>query len=147
MDISNTLTYNNLIIPILDINSNNSISGWSISKKKYTTEKIISTTPNKVNTYYIVNGIKFHINSELLIRINDVIESVFVKDLYDDFINNKAISVLNYQLEDVLITDFRFEEMVSVRNRCTFLNVIVYGNSIYLPYSEYSILIRGALFV
>ena len=62
-------------------------------------------------------------------------------------INNKAISVLNYQLEDVLITDFRFEEMVSVRNRCTFLNVIVYGNGIYLPYSEYSILIRGALFV
>jgi hypothetical protein len=147
MDISNTLTYNNLIIPILDINSNNSISGWSLNKKKYTTEKIISCNLTKMDTYYIINGIKFHINAEVLIKVDDEIKSVFVKDLYDEFINNKIVSVLNYQLEDVLITDFTFEERTSVRNRCTFLNIIVYGNTIYLPYSKYSILIRGALFI
>jgi hypothetical protein len=147
MDITNILNYNNLTISILDIPSNNSISGWSILKKKYSTEKIISVTPTKVNTYYILNGIKFHVSSEVLIKVNGDIQSVFVKDLYDEFINNKAISILNYQLEDILITDFIFEERTSVRNNCTFLNIIVYGNGIYLPYSEYSILIRGALFV
>ena len=147
MDISNILTYNNLTIPILDINSNNCISGWSLNKKKYTTEKIISCIPTKVDTYYIVNGIKFHINSEVLIKVDGEIQSIFLKDVYDEFINNKAVSVLNYQLEDVLITDFIFEERTSVRNRCIFLNVNVNGNNVYLPYSEYSILIRGALFV
>jgi hypothetical protein len=147
MDITNILTYDNLSISILDIASNNTISGWSLNKKKYTTEKIISCNPTKVDTYYIVNGIKFYINAEVLIKVDDEIKSAFVKDLYDEFINNKTISVLNYQLEDVLITDFIFEERTSVKNRCTFLNVIVYGNTIYLPYSKYSILIRGALFI
>jgi hypothetical protein len=147
MDITNTLTYNDLTIPILDINYNNSISGWSLNKKKYITEKIISYNQTKVDTYYIVNGIKFHINAEVLIKVDDEIHSIFLKDLYDEFINNKAVSILDYQLKDVLITDFIFEERTSVRNRCTFLNVIVYGNNVYLPYSEYSILIRGALFV
>jgi hypothetical protein len=147
MDITNTLTYNNLTIPILDINYNKSISGWSLNKKKYTTEKIISYNQTKVDTYYIVNGIKFHINAEVLIKVDDEIHSIFLKDLYDEFINDKAVSILNYRLEDVLITDFIFEERASVRNRCMFLSVNVYGNTIYLPYSEYSILIRGALFV
>ena len=147
MDITNTLTYNNLTIPILDINYNKSISGWSLNKKKYTTEKIISYNQTKVDTYYIVNGIKFHINAEVLIKVDDEIHSIFLKDLYDEFINDKAVSILNYRLEDVLITDFIFEERTSVRNRSTFLNVIVYGNNVYLPYSEYSILIRGALFI
>jgi hypothetical protein len=68
MDITNILSYNNLRISILDMASNNSISGWSLNKKKYTTEKIISCTPTKVDTYYIVNGIRFHINAEVLIR-------------------------------------------------------------------------------
>ena len=49
MDITNILTYNNLIVPIFDIASNNSISGWSISKKNYTTEKITSIKSNKVD--------------------------------------------------------------------------------------------------
>lgn len=147
MDITNTLNYNDLSIPILDISSNSSISGWSTFKKKYTTEKIVSSNLIKVDTYYIVNGIKFHANSEVLIKVDGEIKSAVVKDLYDEFMNNKIVSVLNYQLGDVLITDFKFEERTSVRNRCAFLNVIVNGNAIYLPYSEYSILIRGALFV
>jgi hypothetical protein len=147
MDITNILSYNNLRISILDIASNNSISGWSLNKKKYTTEKIISCTPTKVDTYYIVNGIRFHINAEVLIKVDGEIKNMFLKNLYEDFVNNKVVSILNYKLEDVLITDFIFEERASVRNRCMFLSVNVYGNTIYLPYSEYSILIRGALFV
>jgi hypothetical protein len=147
MDITNILTYNNLSVPVFDIASNNSISGWSISKKSYTTEKIISVKSTKVDTYYILNGIKFHTNSEVLIKVNGEIKSMFVKNLYEEFVNNKVVSILNYKLEDVLVNDFQFEEKASVRNRCIFLNVNVYGNTIYLPYSEYSILIRGALFV
>lgn len=147
MDITNILTYNNLIVPIFDIASNNSISGWSISKKNYTTEKITSIKSNKVDTYYILNGIKFHTNSEVLIRVDGEIKNMFVKNLYEDFVNNKVVSILNYKLEDVLINDFQFEERASVRNRCMFLSVNVYGNTIYLPYSKYSILIRGALFI
>jgi hypothetical protein len=147
MDITNILTYNNLSVPIFDIASNNSISGWSISKKNYTTEKIISVKSTKVDTYYILNGIKFHTNSEVLIKVDGEIKSMFVKNLYEEFVNNKVVSILNYKLEDVLINDFQFEERASVRNRCIFLNINVYGNTIYLPYSEYSILIRGTLFV
>ncbi len=89
MDITNTLNYNDLSIPILDISSNSSISGWSTFKKKYTTEKIISSNLIKVDTYYIVNGIKFHTNSEVLIKVDGEIQSIFLKDLYDEFINNK----------------------------------------------------------
>jgi hypothetical protein len=147
MDITNILTYNNLSVPIFDIASNKSISGWSISKKNYTTEKIISVKSTKVDTYYILNGIKFHTNSEVLIKVDGEIKSMFVKNLYEEFVNNKVVSILNYKLEDVLVNDFQFEERASVRNRCIFLNVNVYGNTTYLPYSEYSILIRGALFV
>lgn len=147
MDITNILTYNNLSFSILDIVSNSAISGWSMFKKNYTTEKIISVTPNKVDTYYILNGINFHISSEVLTKVNDEIKSVLVKDLYDEFINNKILYILNYKLENVLITDLKFEKRVSVRNRCTFLNVNVYGNTIYLPYSKYSILIRGLLII
>ena len=144
MDITQYLKYNNLEIHLIDLKK--SISGWSLSTQKYVTKKIESIKPTKVNTYYILNGVKFYLNSEVLIRLNNNIESVFVSELYDKFQNGEDIFVLNYKLENVKIDTFEFIEKASVRNYCTFLNLSIEHN-LYVPYSEYSILIKGALFI
>ena len=133
MDITQYLKYNNLKINLLELQ--NSVSGWSISKQRYKTEKIIKITPIKTNTYYIINGIKFHNLSELLIRDEDSIKSIFMNELYDRFLQNEEINI------------FEFIERASVRNYCTFLNLSLSENMLYVPYSEYSILIKGVLFV
>jgi len=145
MDINQYLKYNNLKINLLELQ--NSVSGWSISKQRYKTEKIIKITPIKTNTYYIINGIKFHNLSELLIRDEDSIKSIFMNELYDRFLQNEEINILNYKLENVKINTFEFIERASVRNYCTFLNLSLSENMLYVPYSEYSILIKGVLFV
>lgn len=145
MDINQYLNYGNLKINLLELPK--TISGWSMSKNKYKTEKVINITPTKVNTYYILNGIKFHIYTEVLIKINDTIDSIFVSDLYDKFLNNETIEVLNYKLENVRIDSFEFIERASVKNYCTFLNLKLSENTLYIPYSEYSILIKGLLFI
>lgn len=145
MDINQYLKYNNLKVQLIELG--NSVSGWSMSKQTYKTEKIISIKPFKVNTYYILNGVKFYINSEVLINDTQEIKSIFIKDLYDKFLNNEEIFILNYKLENIKIDTFEFIERASVRNYCTFLNLNLSENMLYVPYSEYSILIKGALFI
>ena len=71
MDITNILKYNNLTISILEALSKTSISGWSIDKINYKTEKIIKKEVVKTREYYILNDIKFHIESTLLIKDNE----------------------------------------------------------------------------
>jgi hypothetical protein len=145
MDITQYLKYNNIKVELLELSK--IVSGWSLSKNTYKTEKIISITPIKVNTYYTINGIKFHINSELLTKINNNIESIFVEDLYNKFINNQETIILNYKFENIIIDKFEFVQKASVRNYCTFLDLNLSENMLYVPYSEYSILIKGALFI
>lgn len=145
MDINQYLKYNNLKVNLLELS--NSISGWSISKRKYKTEKIIKITPIKTNSYYIINGINFYNLSELLINDNDEIQSIFINDLYNKFLQNEETYILNYKLENIKINTFEFIERASVRNYCTFINLTLSETMLYVPYSEYSILIKGVLFI
>ena len=82
-----------------------------------------------------------------MIRDEDSIKSIFMNELYDRFLQNEEINILNYKLENVKINTFEFIERASVRNYCTFLNLSLSENMLYVPYSEYSILIKGVLFV
>ena len=144
MDLTQYLKYNNLKINLMDLKK--SISGWSYGITQYSTEKIISVTPFKTNTYYILNDIKFSITSQVLIKIDNDIQPILVSDLYDKFLNNEKIEILNYKLENILINKIEFIEKASFKNYCTFLNLKLTSDVLYVPYSEYSILIKGVLF-
>jgi hypothetical protein len=146
MDITNILKYNNLTISILEALSKTSISGWSIDKINYKTEKIIKKEIVKTREYYILNGIKFHIESTLLIKYNE--ENIFeikIYELYQKFINEESIEILDYNLNKIQIIEFEYIEKSSFKDTTSFVKLELSQHQLFVPYSESAILIRGML--
>ena len=146
MDITNLLKYNNLTISILESINKTSISGWSLGKLSYKNEKILKKETIKVREYYILNGIKFHIESTLLIKDNEEnIVEIKIYDLYQKFINEESIEILNYNLNKIQIIEFEYIEKSAFKDTTTFLKLELSQHQLFVPYSESAILIRGML--
>ena len=126
MDITNILKYNNLTISILEALSKTSISGWSIDKINYKTEKIIKKEVIKTREYYILNGIKIH-------------------NLYEKFLNEKSVEILNYNLNKIQIIEFEYIEKSAFKDTTSFVKLKLSQHQLFVPYSESAILIRGML--
>jgi hypothetical protein len=146
MDITNILKYNNLTIPILESISKNSISGWSTGKLNYKTEKILGKEIIKLREYFILNDIKFHKDSNLLVRDEEnIINEIKIYELYKQFLNNESIQILDYNLNKIQITNFTYIEKSAFKDRTTFVNLELSHHQLFVPYSESAILIRGML--
>lgn len=146
MDITNILKYNNLKISILESLSKTSISGWSISKNNYKTEKILKKEVVKTREYYILNNNKFHINSILLIKDNEenIIE-IKIYELYEKFLNGESIDILDYNLNKLKINNFEYIEKSSFKDTIGFIQLELSQHQLFVPYSESAILIKGML--
>jgi hypothetical protein len=146
MDITNILKYNNLTISILESLSKTSISGWSIDKINYKTEKIIKKEIVKAREYYILNGIKFHIDSTILTKDSeeDIVE-IKIYELYQKFINKESIEILDYNLNKIQIIEFEYIEKSSFKDTTSFVKLELSQHQLFVPYSESAILIRGML--
>jgi hypothetical protein len=146
MDITNILKYNNLTIPILESINKTSISGWSTGKVGYKTERILSKQTIKLREYFILNDIKFHKDSTLLIKdgTNNIIE-IRISELYEQFLNNEFVQILDYNLNKIEITNFTYIEKSAFKDRTTFVNLELSHHQLFVPYSESAILIRGML--
>ena len=146
MNITNILKYNNLTISILEALSKTSISGWSIDKINYKTEKIIKKEVIKTREYYILNGIKFHIDSTLLIKDSEenIIE-IKIHNLYEKFLNEKSVEILNYNLNKIQIIEFEYIEKSAFKDTTSFVKLKLSQHQLFVPYSESAILIRGML--
>lgn len=146
MDITNLLKYNNLTISILEAISKTSISGWSLGKLSYKNEKILKKETIKVREYYILNGIKFHKDSTLLIKdeTNNIIE-VRISELYEQFLNSEFVKILDYNLNKIQIIEFEYIEKAAFKDTTTFLKLELSQHQLFVPYSESAILIRGML--
>ena len=146
MDITNVLKYNDLSIPIEECINKNFISGWSLGKLNYKTEKILKKETTKFREYYILNGIKFHKDSILLIKddSNTIIE-FRISELYAKFINNEIVEILNYNLNKIQINEMVYIEKSAFKDRATFLTFQLSHFQLFVPYSELAILIRGML--
>jgi hypothetical protein len=146
MDITNLLKYNNLTISILEALSKTSISGWSIDKINYKTEKIIKKELIKTREYYILNGIKFHIDSTLLIKDSEenIIE-IKIYNLYEKFLNKEFVEILDYNLNKIQIIEFEYIEKSAFKDTTSFVKFKLSQHQLFVPYSESAILIRGML--
>ena len=146
MDITNILKYNNLTIPIEEYINKNSITGWSLGNLNYKTERILKKETTKFREYYILNGIKFHKDSILLIKdiSNTIIESR-ISELYAKFINNENVEILDYNLNKIQINKLVYIEKSAFKDRATFLTLQLSHFQLFVPYSESAILIRGML--
>jgi hypothetical protein len=146
MDITNVLKYNNLNISILESINKTSISGWSLGKLGYKNEKILKKETIKVREYYILNGIKFHIDSTLLVKneTNTIIE-IRISELYKQFLNEEIIEILNYNLNKIKVIEFEYIEKSAFKDTTTFLKLELSQHQLFVPYSESAILIRGML--
>ena len=146
MDVTNVLKYNNLSIPIKESINKNFISGWSLGKLNYRTEKILKKETTKFREYYILNGIKFHKDSILLIKddFNTIIE-FRISELYAKFINNEIVEILDYNLNKIQINEMLYIEKCAFKDRATFLTFQLSHFQLFVPYSESAILIRGML--
>lgn len=146
MDITNILKYNNIITPILESINKNSISGWSIGKKKYKTERILKKEVIKTREYYIINNIKFHIDSILLTKTDEenIIE-IRIYDLYQKFLNKENIEILDYNFNKIKIIDFEYIEKSAFRDTTTFVKLELSQHELFVPYSQSAILIKGML--
>ena len=146
MDITNILKYNNLKISILENLSKSSISGWSISKNNYKTEKIIKKGVIKTREYYILNNIKFHINSTLLMMDDEKnILEIKAYELYEKFLNKEFIEILDYNLNEIKVTNFEYIEKSAFKDTAAFVNLELSQHQLFVPYSESAILIRGMI--
>lgn len=146
MDITNILKYNNLNISILESINKTSISGWSLGKLSYKNEKILKKETIKVREYYILNGIKFHKDSTLLIKDeSDIIIELRILELYKRFLNEEIIEILNYNLNKIKVIQFEYIEKSAFKDRTTFLKLELSQHQLFVPYSESAILIRGML--
>jgi hypothetical protein len=146
MDITNILKYNNLNISILESINKTSISGWSLGKLSYKNEKILKKETIKVREYYILNGIKFHKDSTLLIKDeSDIIIELRILELYNRFLNEEIIEILNYNLDKIKVIQFEYIEKSAFKDTTTFLKLELSQHQLFVPYSESAILIRGML--
>jgi hypothetical protein len=146
MDITNILKYNNLNISILESINKTSISGWSLGKLSYKNEKILKKETIKVREYYILNGIKFHKDSTLLIKDeSDIIIELRILELYNRFLNEEIIEILNYNLDKIKVIQFEYIEKSAFKDTTTFLKLELSQHQLFIPYSESAILIRGML--
>ena len=146
MDITNILKYNNLNISILESINKTSISGWSLGKLLYKNEKILKKETIKVREYYILNGIKFHKDSTLLIKDeSDIIIELRILELYNRFLNEEMIEILNYNLNKIKVIRFEYIEKSAFKDTTTFLKLELSQHQLFVPYSESAILIRGML--
>jgi hypothetical protein len=146
MDITNILKYNNLNISILESINKTSISGWSLGKLSYKNEKILKKETIKVREYYILNGIKFHKDSTLLIKDeSDIIIELRILELYKRFLNEEIIEILNYNLNKIKVIQFEYIEKSAFKDTTTFLKLELSQHQLFVPYSESAILIRGML--
>lgn len=146
MDITNILKYNNLTISILETLSKSSISGWSISKNNYKTEKIIKKGVIKTREYYILNNIKFHINSTLLMMDDEKnILEIKAYELYEKFLNKEFIEILDYNLNEIKVTNFEYIEKSAFKDTAAFVDLELSQHQLFVPYSESAILIRGMI--
>lgn len=146
MDITNILKYNNLTIPIEECVTKNSISGWSLGKLNYKNEKILKRETTKFREYYILNGIKFHKDSILLIKDDfDTIIEFRISELHTKFINNEIVEILDYNLNKIQINEIVYIEKSAFKDRVTFLTLQLSHFQLFVPYSESAILIRGML--
>jgi hypothetical protein len=146
MDITNILKYNNLNISILESIGKNSISGWSLGKLSYKNEKILKKETIKLREYYILNGIKFHTDSTLLIKDDEnIIIEIKISELYKKFLNNESIEILDYNLNKIQIIEFEYIKKSAFKDTTTFLKLELSQHQLFVPYSELAILIRGML--
>lgn len=146
MDITNILKYNNLSIPILENLNKNSISGWSFGKMSYKNEKILKKETIKVREYYILNGIKFHKDSTLLIKDeSDIIIELRILELYKQFLNEETIEILDYNLNKIKVIQFEYIEKSAFKDTTIFVKLELSQHQLFVPYSESAILIRGML--
>ena len=146
MDITNVIKYNNFTINILEAVNKTSISGWSIYKKNYKTEKIIKQKAIKTREYYILNDIKFHKDSILLIKnLEENIVEILISELYERFLNQEHIEILDYNLNKIQIIKFEYIEKSAFKDTTTFVKLELSQHQLFIPYSESAILIRGML--
>jgi hypothetical protein len=147
MEINEKIKYNKSIEQnILDLKIGNNLNGYCLFENSFKTVSINKIFPLKCASYYLLNGIKFHINSILLYKDNKIIKEIDIIEIYNQYKLGNQIKILNMYFEEIEIENLEYLEMPKTKYG-EFLNIYFDNCSIFVPYTENQILIKGTLIV